>query len=162
MNLLTIIVVVFGLIIAYLLARIPQQLGYVLDQQDTKKARIKELESLLAQLSEYTERTRVHLENASQRPDHDLAPSEIADLRFIGTFCEASLPGLAKTSPVLDRYLNNHLAVIRYVLGESDPEAAQNVRIANALESIYRFFAAQRSNDPIAVMERRLATGYSV
>jgi hypothetical protein len=161
-NSLTIAVVVLGLVIAYLLARIPQRVAHVLDQQDAKRARAKELESLLAQLCEHTERTRVILERAAQRPAFDLASDEIDDLRFIGTFCEASLPGLTKTNPMLDRYFNNHLAVVRYVLGESDPDAAQGDRISNALESIYRFFAAQMSNDPIAVMERRLATGYSI
>jgi hypothetical protein len=149
-------------VIAYLLARIPQRLTRVLDQQDTKRARTKELESLLAQLCEYTERTREILERVAQRPTSDLAPGEIDDLRFISAFCEASLPGLAKTSPLLDRFFNNHLAVVRYVLGESDPEATQSDRISNSLESIYRFFVAQRSNEPLAVMERRLAAGYTI
>ena len=162
MTYLTLAVVVFGSLIAYLVARIPERIKSVLNQQDAKRARVKELETLLAQLREMTEKTRVILELAAQRPDLALDPSEVDALRLIGTFCESALPGLAKASPVLDRYFKNHLAVIRYVLGESDPKATQSDLINNSLESIYRFFAAQRSNGPIAVMERQLAVGESV
>ena len=162
MTLLTIVVAIFGIVIAYLISRIPQRLALVFDQHDTKRARSRELENLLAQLCEHTERTRIILERAAQRPAMDLAPEEIDDLRFTKAFCEASLPGLAKATPLMERYFNNHLAIVRYVLGESAPEATPDDRINNALEDIYRFFAAQRSNDPLAVMERRLATGYSI
>ncbi|PPV04788.1 putative membrane protein [Xanthomonas bromi] len=161
MIVLTLAVLLLGLALAYLLARLPQKIGLVLDQHASRRARSKELENLLLQLGEYTERTRTILERANERPEFSLTPDEVADLRFIENFCEASLPGLAKSTPLLDRYFNNHRAVLRYVLGKTGQEVAPRERIANALEEIYRFLAAQRSNEPLAVMERRLATGYS-
>ncbi len=162
MTLLTIAVVILGLAIAYLLASLPQRVARVLEAHETKKVRSRELEVLLRELSEHTEQTRTILERAAARPSLAFEPEEVNALQHTKIFCEASLPGLAKAAPLLDRYFNNHLAVVKYALGESEPEAEQGVRISNALEEIYRFFAAQRSNDPIAVMERRLATGYSI
>lgn len=63
---------------------------------------------------------------------------------------------------ILEQAAQRPDAVISYVLGESDPHASRSDRINNSLDEIYRFFAAQRSNEPIAVMERMLATGRSI
>lgn len=162
MTFLTIAVIVVGALIAYLIARAPRRTVQLLEKSEAKRARIEGLTALLAQLSEVTESTRVILEHAAQRPDLALQPSETDLLLKIRASCESALPGLEQASPILDRYFKNHIAVISYVLGESDPNASRSDLINNSLESIYRFFAAQRSNDPIAVMERKLATGHSV
>jgi hypothetical protein len=66
-----------------------------------------------------------------------------------------------KDSPILDRLYRNHIAVISHILGESDKEASRAVLFKNALEDIYRFQVYEKSDHPIAVMEKRLAMGLS-
>jgi len=158
-NTLIIAVVIIGLVIAYLVAKAPGRTVRLLEESRAKTERTEELTALLANLSDLVEHTRAILEEAAQRPDLALLPEERGLLREYQLSCESVLPGLEQASPILDRYVKNHVAVIRYALGESDPEASPSDILNNSLKSIYRFQAAQRSDHPIAVMERRLATG---
>ncbi len=162
MTALTIAIIVIGSVIAYLIARAPRQTVRLLEESQAKKTRVEVLTALLADLSEMVEHTRAVLEQTAQRPDLALAPDERELLLGYQASCETALPGLEEASPLLDRYFKNHIAVIRYVLGESDPSASASDLLNNSLEHIYRFQAAQRSNEPIPAMERKLATGHSI
>jgi hypothetical protein len=162
MTTLIIAVVVIGIVIAYFIARAPSRTVRLLEESQAKAKRTEVLTTLLANLSDLVEHTRLILEAVAQRPDLELLLAERELLVQYQASCESVLPGLEQASPLLDRYVKNHIAVIRYVLGESDPAASPSDRISNSLQSIYRFQAAQRSDHPIAVMERKLATGQSV
>jgi len=126
---------------------------------NARKAR---LGSLYGQLCDMTADTLAILEQVAQRGDLELEADEAEAFMDIRDTCAAQLPGLEKESPVLDRYYKNHVALMRYVLGETDPDAPREAVIANAVELIHRFQAVQYSSDPIAVMERKLATGHSI
>ena len=159
---LIIAVVVIGGAIAYLIAKAPSRTVRLLEESQAKAKRTEVLTTLLANLSDLVENTRLILVAVAQRPDLELSASEHELLLQYQSSCESVLPGLEQASPLLDRYVRNHIAVIRYVLGESAPEASRPDIINNSLQSIHLFQAAQRSEDPIAVLERKLATGQSV
>ena len=159
---LIIAVVVIGGAIAYLIAKAPSRTVRLLEESQAKAKRTEVLTTLLANLSDLIENTRLILVAVAQRPDLELSASEHELLLQYQSSCESVLPGLEQASPLLDRYVRNHIAVIRYVLGESAPEASRPDIINNSLQSIPLFQAAQRSEDPIAVLERKLATGQGV
>lgn len=162
MTTLIIAVVVIGIAIAYLIAKAPSRTVRLLEESQAKAKRTEVLTTLLANLSDLVELTRLILEAVAQRPDLELLPAERELLVQYQASCESVLPGLEQASPLLDRYVRNHIAVIRYVLGESAPAASPSDLINKSLQSIYLFQAAQRSDHPIAVLERKLATGQSV
>lgn len=155
-------VVVIGVVIAYLIAKAPSRTVRLLEESQAKAKRTEALTTLLANLNDLVEHTRLVLEAVAQRPDLELSTPERELLGQHQASCEAVLPGLEQASPLLDRYVKNHIAVIRYVLGESDPAANPSELINKSLESINRFQTAQRSDHPIAVMERKLATGHDL
>lgn len=162
MTTLAIAVAIIGIVIAYLIARAPGRTVRLLEESQAKAKRTEVLATLLANLNDIVEHTRLILEAVAQRPDLELLPAERELLVQYQASCESALPGLEQASPILDRYVKNHIARIRYVLGESDPAASPSDLINNSLHDIYRFQAAQQSDHPIAVMERKLATGQSV
>ena len=162
MTTLIIAVVIIGIVIAYLIARAPGRTVCLLEESQAKANTTEMLTTLLAKLNDIVDHTRLILEAVAQRPDLELVPEERELLIQYQASCESALPGLEQASPILDRYVKNHIARIRYVLGESDPTASPSDLINNSLQDIYRFQAAQQSDHPIAVMERKLATGRSV
>lgn len=127
-----------------------------------KKAgeRVRRLEAKFAYLSKATEDVRVVIESTLQRNASRLLVDDIDSLAAIRTTCQSELPGL-NDSPILTRYFSNLIAVIDYVSRAGDGTTNSEV-LGNALEEIYRFQAVERSSDPIAVMERKLAMGHTI
>jgi hypothetical protein len=148
----TIVLVAIGALIAYLVSK----------QAEARKTRSAILEARFVQLSAMREETRQILERAAQRSDFVFQPNETNSLLEMRKACESLLPGLDKANPIMDRYFKNHIAIMSYVLGESSGEAGQSEIIKKSLDAILRSQWVERSNDPIAVMEKRLATGKDV
>lgn len=124
--------------------------------------RVRDLDDRLAQLATMTEQTCVLLEGVEQRKDPTLKQEEVETLVEIRATCETLSNGLGKESPVLERYFQNHIACVRYVVGETSGEDGPAQVLKNTLESLYSFLAVLNSNEPIAVMEKKLATGRGI
>ena len=149
-------------IAAYYAATAPRRTLKLLEESAGRKARVERLTQLFEDLGRFTEHSRVLIEQASRREGQVFADEEIDLLLKIRSLCESMLPGLDKESPILDRYYRNHIAVLTYVLGESDVSASAEDRFRNSIEEIYRFQAVESSNDPLALLEKRLATGRGI
>lgn len=162
MKFLIAVLILVGGIIAYFAFTTPRRTLKLLTDSAAKQARVHRLTTLLNDLGRLTEHSRVLIEQASSRPEHEFAAEEIELLVQIRSLCQDVLPGLDKESPILNRYYRNHVAVLTYVLGESDAEASTVDRFKNALAEIARYQRVEKSGEPLAVLEKNLATGQSV
>ena len=124
--------------------------------------RVRDLDDRLARLATMTEQTCVLLEGLEQRKDPTLKQEEMETLMGMRATCESLSSGLGKESPILERYFQNHIAMVKYVLGETSGEDSPARVLKNTLESLYSFLAVLNSNEPIAVMEKKLATGRGI
>lgn len=124
--------------------------------------RIRDLDERLAKLAAMTEQTCGLVEELQDREDSSLTQEEAEALVEMKSICEALSNGLERESPILERYFQNHIARLRYVLGETSAEDSPEKIIENTLSSLYSFMAVLHSDEPIAVMEKKLATGRGI
>jgi len=121
--------------------------------------RIADLDARLARLSEMRTQARLLLEGATSRGAAALHHDEIETLNEMRAACKELMDGLNEESPILERYFQNHVAVLDFVLGGHDGKSSLSERLQAALMDLDRSQTAEHSTHSIAVMERRLATG---
>lgn len=159
MEILIIVVILVGAIVTYFVARAPHRTVRLMEESQAKAKRTELLTIALENLKETVGQTRSVVIAGAQRSEPGFTLDELDRLRQHRASCAEVLPVLKRASPILARYVENHIAVIAYLLGETGDDVNWNERLRNAIEAIDRFLAAQNSDHPIAVMERRLATG---
>ncbi len=155
----SVLVVVVGVCIAVMIMQMPHRMIRLQNEADTRNARIADLDARFAQLSDMRTKTRVIFGEATTRIDVEFQDDETESLREMRSACEQLLVGLHETSPILERYLQNHIAILNYVLGGYDGAAHFIDALQLAMRDLDISRAAEHSSHPIAVMERRLATG---
>ncbi len=159
---LAVLIVVVGAVIAFMIIQVPQRMMRLMDEAETRKTRIADLDARLARLSEMRTQARLTFEDATRRVDAVLQHDEIEALKEMRAACEALMAGLHEESPILERYFQNHIAVLDFVLSGDNGKSSLSEVLQAALSDLDRSQAAEHSMHPIAVMERRLATGRGV
>ena len=156
---LAVLIIVVGVSIAFMIIQVPHRVMRLLDEAETRKKRIADLDVRLARLSEMRTQARLLFDGAMRRGDAALQNDEIETLTEMRAACEVLLAGLHEESPILERYFQNHIAVLDFVLGGHDGKSGLSEALQAALSDLDRSQAAEHSTHPIVLMERRLATG---
>jgi len=156
---LAVLIILVGAFIAFMIIQMPHRMMRLTNEADTRKMRIADLDARLARLSEMRTQARLIFDGATRRVDAALQHDEIEALNEMHAACEVLLAGLHEESPILERYFQNHIAVLDFVLGGHDGKCGLLEALQTAQSDLDRSQAAEHSTNPIAVMERRLATG---
>lgn len=156
---LAVLIVVVGALIALMIMRVPHRTVRLMEEAETRKMRIAALDTRLARLSEMRSQARLLFEGATSRDAAGLDPDDIEILNEMRAACKELMAGLHEESPILERYFQNHIAVLDYVLSGPDEKSSLSEKLRAALSDLERSQAAEHSAHPIAVLERQLATG---
>ena len=159
MTWLAVLIIVVGAFIAFMISQVPRRMMRLTSEAETRKARTADLDARLAKMSEMRTQARLIFEDAMRRVDAELQHDDIEALNAMRAACEVLLAGLHEESPILERYFQNHIAVLNFVLGGHDGKSSLAEALQAALSDLDRSQAAEHSTHPIAVMERKLATG---
>lgn len=159
---LAVLIVVVGALIAFMITQVPRRTVRLMEEAEARKMRIAALDARLARLSEMRSQARLLFEDAASRGAAGLDPDEIEALNEMHAACKELVAGLHEESPILERYFQNHIAVLDFVLSGPDGKSSLPVKLQAALSDLDRSQSAEHSAHPIAVMERRLATGRGV
>lgn len=156
---LALLIISVGLLIAALIIQMPNRLLRLMNEAELRKARIENLEARLSRLVEMRTQSCLIFEGARHRVEIAFQHEEVDFLSQMRAECDVLLTGLHEVSPILERYFQNHIAVLNYVLGGYEGKSSLPDALQAALSDIERAQAAERSSQPIAVLERKLATG---
>jgi len=156
---LAVLIIVVGAFIAFLIILCGTWMMRIMDEAETRKKRIADLEARFARLSEMRIQAHLLFEGAMHRRDVALQHDEIEALNEMRAACEVLLAGLHEESSILERYFQNLIAVLDFVLGGHDGKSGFSEVLKAALSDLDRSQAAEHSTHPLALMERRLATG---
>ena len=159
---LALLIVVAGAVVALLVIQIPRRTLRLAKEADARNALIAELDARLARLSEMRIHARSIFEEAVGRVDVAFQGEENEALHAMRIACHGLLAGLHEQSPILERYFQNHIAVLDFVLGGHQGTSGLFEALEGALKELDRSQAAERSTHPVVLMERRLATGRDV
>ncbi len=159
MTWLGVLIVAIGAIIVYMIVRVPRHVLKFLGKAEEQKQRIAELDAHLARLSAMRVQARLVFETALARGGSALEQEDLDTLVKMGATCEKQLADIGGKSPILERYLQNHLAVLSFVVNAHDNNSGLAEALKAALQDLDRSQAAEQSTHPVAVLERRVATG---
>ena len=150
------LIVIVGAVIVW---QVPRRVIILMREAESRKQDIAELDARLARLSEMRAQARQLFETAVRRDDPALQQDAIEALIEMGAECERLLAGLHEESPILARYFQNHIAVLSHVVRAHDGKSGLSEALKAALSDLERSQAAEHSKHPLAVLERRIATG---
>jgi hypothetical protein len=156
---LAVLIIVVGALVAFMIVRVPHRVMRLLDEAETRRQRIADLDARLARLSEMRTNARRLFDEAIRRGGSTLQHDEIETLTEMRAECEVLVAGLHEISPILERYLLNHVAVLAFALGGHDGQSSLPEALQLAIKDLDRSQAAEHSAHPVALLERRLATG---
>jgi hypothetical protein len=156
------LVIVVGSVLMLMILQVPRRVIVQIGEAEVSKQRIAALDAGFAQVSEMRARARLLFEGAVHRGDPELQQDELNALVGMGALCEKLVAELHGMSAILERYFQNHIAVLSHVVNAHDNKTGLSEALTAALLSLDRSQAAEHSEHPIAVLERRLATGRGV